>query len=255
MSPKDRPVLLSLFFLLNFIPSIAAAARTLLQYRPTDLILLDCGASSSATSVDGRNWDGDAHSKFLGSDSETASSAHIASQQDPSMYQVPYMTARVSQSKFTYMFPLSPGSKFVRLYFYPTKYSNLEISKSFFSVKANDYTLLSNFSTFLAISAANSVNTLIKEYVIRVLDNQNLNLTFSASTGSFAFINGIEIVSMPSNLYSSSADNLLTYVGYSYLFYLDNATALETFYRLNVGGKDISGSGDGFKILITSLGT
>ncbi|KAF2299225.1 hypothetical protein GH714_031025 [Hevea brasiliensis] len=177
-----------------------------------------CGASSSST-ADGRTWDGDADSKFHASNPETASSAFTASQQDPSVTQVPYMTA-------------------------PT-YSNLDISKSRFSLSANTYTLLNNFSAFLTVSAMKpSVASFIKEYHYRV-DNQKLDLTFSPSPSSFAFINGIEIISMPNNLYASGNNNPLPYLGIdSNQFYLDNTTALEKFYRLNVGGQDISGNDD-----------
>lgn len=240
----DHPGLY-LVLLLHLLPSVTCIKNSQ-PYTPIDLILLDCGASSSSTSLDGRNWDGDANSKFHASNSETASSAFAASQQDPSVTRVPYMTARVFHSQFTYTFPVSPGPKFVRLYFYPATYSTLDISKSFFSVSANNYTLLNNFSASLAVSAVNpSVASLIKEYIITVWDNQKLDLTFSPSPSSFSFINGIEIVSMPKDLYVSGNGNPLPYVGAeNNPFYLDNSTALETFYRLNVGGKDISSKDD-----------
>ncbi|KAF2299287.1 hypothetical protein GH714_031311 [Hevea brasiliensis] len=233
MSLRDHPGIY-LVLLLHLLPSVTGIKKSL-SYTPVDLILLDCGASSSSTSLDGRTWDGDADSKFHASNPETASSAFTASQQDPSVTQVPYMTARIFQSQFTYTFPVSPGPKFVRLYFYPATYSNLDISKSRFSLSANTYTLLNNFSAFLTVSAMKpSVASFIKEYIITVWDNQKLDLTFSPSPSSFAFINGIEIVSMPNNLYASGNNNPLPYVGIdSNPFYLDNTTALEKFYRLN----------------------
>ncbi|KDP24276.1 hypothetical protein JCGZ_25572 [Jatropha curcas] len=49
---------------------------------------------------------------------------------------------------------------------------------------------------------------------------------------------------MPEGLYIHGNDSPLTNVGIDYPFYLDNTTALETVYRLNVGGRDIDGSGD-----------
>ncbi|KAJ9173163.1 hypothetical protein P3X46_016327 [Hevea brasiliensis] len=244
MSLGDHPSLY-LVLLLHLLPSVTGIKNSL-PYTPIDLILLDCGESSISTSLDGRTWDGDADSKFHASNPEAASSAFTASQQDPSVTQVPYMTARIFQSQFTYTFPVSPGPKFVRLYFYPATYSNLDISKSCFSLSANTYTLLNNFSAFLTVSAMKpSVASFIKEYIITVWDNQKLDLTFSPSPSSFAFINGIEIVSMPNNLYASGNNNPLPYVGIdSHPFYLDNTTALEKLYRLNVGGQDISGKDD-----------
>ncbi|XP_037497120.1 receptor-like protein kinase FERONIA [Jatropha curcas] len=46
------------------------------------------------------------------------------------------------------------------------------------------------------------------------------------------------------SLYIHGNDSPLTNVGIDYPFYLDNTIALETVYRLNVGGRDIDGSGD-----------
>ncbi|KAJ8751746.1 hypothetical protein K2173_025926 [Erythroxylum novogranatense] len=228
-----------LLYLLYLLPSIVSDVNL-----PSDLILLNCGASSTKTSGDGRKWDADVQSKFLSSNSINSTSA-LEPQQGNSVSQVPYNTARVIFSSVTYVFPLSSGPKFVRLYFYPSTYFNFSPSESFFSVKANDYTLLRNFSAFLTVSAVQPpVGSLIKEFIVTVWDNQFLNLTFSPSPGSFAFINGIEIVSIPNNLYARGEDNPLTYVGTDYFFNLENSTSLETVYRLNVGGSDISGLND-----------
>jgi hypothetical protein len=49
---------------------------------------------------------------------------------------------------------------------------------------------------------------------------------------------------MPDSFYARGDDNPLTYVGSDVFFYLYNTTALETVYRLNVGGQDISSTGD-----------
>ncbi|KDP24662.1 hypothetical protein JCGZ_26521 [Jatropha curcas] len=234
--------LASLFIIL--LPCITAV-HSLPPYTPPDIILLNCGESSLTTSPDGRNWVSDARSKFGASTSQNSSFAFKASRQDTSVTQVPYMTARIFLSKFTYSFPVSLGSKFVRLYFYPVAYSNLDISKSFFSVEANDYTLLSNFSAFLTVSAMQPpAAAIVKEFVVTIQEKQMLNVTFNPSLKSFAFINGIEIISMPEGLYIHGNDSPLVNVGIDYPFYLDNKTALETVYRLNVGGRDIDSSGD-----------
>ncbi|KAJ6371205.1 hypothetical protein OIU77_001666 [Salix suchowensis] len=46
------------------------------------------------------------------------------------------------------------------------------------------------------------------------------------------------------SFYARGNDNPLTYVGFDFPFNLDNTTALETVYRLNVGGQDINSIGD-----------
>ncbi|XP_058000225.1 receptor-like protein kinase FERONIA isoform X2 [Hevea brasiliensis] len=153
------------------------------------------------------------------------------------------MTARVFHSDFTYSFPLAAGRKFVRLYFYPASYNGLNVSDSLFAVTAGPFTLLKNFSVAQTTEALNFA-FIVKEYSINV-DGGTLNITFSPSSNSsksYAFVNGIEIVSMP-DIYSNT-DGTLMIVGNSAPFTIDNSTALENVYRLNVGGNDISPSGD-----------
>ncbi|XWS36838.1 hypothetical protein CRYUN_Cryun20dG0120100 [Craigia yunnanensis] len=208
-------------------------------YTPTDYILLNCGASSNTTSDDGRNWVGDADYKYSSSSSKTSSFASIASYKEPSVTEVPYMTARIFHGKFTYKFPVSSGPKFLRLYFYPNEYPGLDITTSFFSVTANNYTLSDNFSAYLVSVSSPPQAFIIKEFVIAVSKNQMLNVTFTPSPNSFAFVNGIEVVSMPTNLYTGQTYGNLRLVDTDYFFKLDNTTALETAYRLNVGGRDL----------------
>ncbi|KAA8530450.1 hypothetical protein F0562_005159 [Nyssa sinensis] len=129
---------------------------------PTDYFLLNCGSPSNTTSSDGRNWDGDVHSKFSPSNMADISSASTAAKQDPS---VPYLTARIFNSQFTYTFPVSAGQKCARLYFYPATYFGLDKTKSFFSVTAGDYTLLSKFSAFLTVANPKQAS-LIKEFIV-----------------------------------------------------------------------------------------
>ncbi|KDP27678.1 hypothetical protein JCGZ_20098 [Jatropha curcas] len=238
-------VLYLLLVLNPLLSTIAIQNRS--PYTPTDLILLNSGAPSGDQSMDRRKWEGDAdqQSKYCPMNSET-SSASKASQQDPSVTQVPYMTARIIRSKYTCMFPVSMGPKFIRLYFYPNSYSGLDTSTSFFSVTANGYTLLSNFSSYLTVSAMQPrVAYFVKEFIITVWDNQAvINLTFTPSPNCFAFINGIEIVSRPTNLYSKDNDYAYPFVNDNMIFNFDNTTALETVCRLNVGGGDIENVDD-----------
>ncbi|XP_065854562.1 receptor-like protein kinase FERONIA [Euphorbia lathyris] len=212
------------------------------NYDPTDKILLDCGATSDSPDNDGQKWTADKSSKFLLS-SESSSSISIATTQDPAVPQVPFMSARLFRSAFTYSFPLAAGRKFVRLYFYPASYGGFNASDAIFSVTAASLTLLNNFSVAQTTQALNFAY-IVKEYSINV-DGGSLNLTFTPSSNyskAFAFVNGIEIVSMP-DIYGST-DGALMMVGFNTPVYIDNNTALENVYRLNVGGNDISPSKD-----------
>ncbi|KAL2899755.1 Receptor-like protein kinase FERONIA [Bienertia sinuspersici] len=206
------------------------------KYTPKDNILLNCGASDpQSTDTDGRKWNSDVGSKFL--KSSKGSSTAKAATQSPEVGEVPYLSARIFESNFTYSIAVAPGRKFVRLHFYPSSYSNLNSSNAIFSVTAGSFTLLSNFSATQTTEALN-YEYLIKEYSVVVVGD-SLSLTFSPSsnyTDSFAFVNGIEVLSMP-DLYDNADGPTL--VGGGLSFPIDNSTALEGLYRLNVGGNFI----------------
>ncbi|KAK1432937.1 hypothetical protein QVD17_09840 [Tagetes erecta] len=222
-------------------------------YNATDYYSLDCGSSSTVTASD-RRWDGDERSTFVPSNITTTSFSSTPFQPDPSVPITPYSTARIfNTSSFTYNFPVSQGPKFLRLYFYPATYSDLNPNQSFFSVASNGYALLTNFSafqaaTFLAKTRFHAgadgppVPNFVKEFIIYVKDTQILNVTFTPSPNSYAFINGIEIVSMPENLYFNHSE--LNYVGQTTGPIIDDKMALENVYRLNMGGGHLSGNED-----------
>lgn len=227
----------SFFFALSLIHVVLAD-----NYVPAEKTLLDCGATSGTTDNDGRKWNSDDGSKYLMAGGKSSSSA--ASSQDPSVPQVPYMTGRVFPANFTYSIPVVAGRKFVRLYFYPASYAGLNATDGLFSVTTGSYTLLKNFSAAQTAQALN-LAFIVKEYSISV-DGDKLDINFIPSTKSpkaYAFVNGIEVVSMP-DIYSSPTEGF-PLVGVSGSpFTVDNSTALENVYRLNVGGNDISPSHD-----------
>ncbi|OMP05238.1 hypothetical protein CCACVL1_01987 [Corchorus capsularis] len=147
------------------------------------------------------------------------------------------------------MIPLTAGPKFIRLHFHLTSYPGFDLSKAFFSVKAGPFTLLTNFSALLH---AQGKPTLVKEFSVVVEEGQSLNITFtlsSAMSDAYAFINGIEIVSMPTNLYygSPANENGIPFFGIgtgALQYSLGNSTALETMHGINTGGADIPPAND-----------
>ncbi|XP_057963516.1 receptor-like protein kinase FERONIA [Malania oleifera] len=159
------------------------------------------------------------------------------------------MTARISRAPFTYSFSLSSGGqKFIRLHFYLSSSSCSDPSCPFFSVKAGPYTLLNNFTATPPVDSSYQ-QSFFREFCLNVPENQKvLNITFSPvpasaalNVATYAFISGIEIVSMPTNLYYTQAgDKGPCFVGQQKEFIIDNSTALEGVYRLNVGGKPIT---------------
>ncbi|KAJ4817010.1 Malectin/receptor-like protein kinase family protein [Rhynchospora pubera] len=235
-----------LFASLLFYPAFSADSNTTTNststtpYVPRDLILLNCGASGQSNDSDGRVWTGDTGSKFATSLTSPGSTAPF---QDSSVPQIPYMTARMFSSPFTYSFPLGSGRKFVRLHFYASNYSSRASSDGVFSVTAGDTTLLSNFSVYQTSDALNYAY-LVREFSVNVTTS-SLDLTFTPSPdhpNSYAFVNGIEIVSTP-DLFGSSTPYLVM-GGTPTMFPVDPNTSLQTMYRLNVGGKAVSPPGD-----------
>uniref|UniRef100_A0A5B7B2A9 Protein kinase domain-containing protein n=1 Tax=Davidia involucrata TaxID=16924 RepID=A0A5B7B2A9_DAVIN len=241
----------SLMIMIN----IPIACNSQALYKPTDSIALDCGSSGESTSEDGREWVGD---MMIGS--QVLYSKTIEQQPNTSIYSsaqkpphtkdaVPYFTARVFRSDFTYVFPVTTsGQKFIRLHFYPsTTYQSFDRSKAFFSVIANGFTLLNNFNASLTEDSL-GLDTIEKEYSINVEEEDQsgglqVNLTFTPTSSdhdAYAFINGIEIVSMPTNLYYNNPE--LTFIDHQQNnpFPLENTTALEMLYRFNVGAQTIS---------------
>ncbi|KAH6791235.1 hypothetical protein C2S51_006241 [Perilla frutescens var. frutescens] len=208
-----------------------------------DSIAISCGSSGSLAALDGRLWIGD-------SGLETTLSLQIngkpsnsrAIHQLASLDSVPYKTARVSRHKFSYVFQVKPGQKIIRLHFHQDSYKGFKRSEPLFTVKAGPYTLLSNFSTALASDALGE-KQIIKEYCVNIDEGRPLTITFSPaqrrvkSDDFYAFVNGIEIVSMPAGLYFTPEGELgALVVGQKYRFYIDTSTALELVQRLNVGG-------------------
>ncbi|KAL4283569.1 hypothetical protein GQ457_16G028640 [Hibiscus cannabinus] len=231
---RPFPTPLTVFASLLLLFHLISAA----DYVPTEKILLNCGENAELPDNDNRKWTPDIGSKFLLRTGNSVVSR--AATQDPSVPEVPYLTARVFRSNFTYSFPVVAGRKFVRLYFYANSYDGRNATDALFSVTSGSFTLLKNFSAAQTSEALNFA-FIVKEYSINV-DGELLNLTFSPSSGNaFAFVNGIEVLSMP-DIYSNLDG--VPVVGQQAPFTIDNTTALENVYRLNVGGNDISPSGD-----------
>ncbi|KAM0039815.1 putative protein kinase RLK-Pelle-CrRLK1L-1 family [Helianthus debilis subsp. tardiflorus] len=239
-----------LAFCLPFFLVLLFSTSTTQPYIPTDQVFLNCGSSAATYSnYERRHWDGEKHSKFVPSNITTTSFSSTSDNLDPSVPQIPYFTARIFNTcSFTYTFHVSSqGPKFVRLHFYPTTYSGLNTEQSFFDVSSNGYSLLTNFSAFIAVSYLRNTRNdgdaiVIKEFLIYVKDTQILNLTFTPSPNSYAFINGIEIVSMPENLYFNAKIPKVVnqYTGPI----INNNTTLENIYRLNMGGGQLSSQDD-----------
>ncbi|KAK8994735.1 hypothetical protein V6N11_045808 [Hibiscus sabdariffa] len=202
----------------------------------TQSLAIDCGAKGGKDE-DGRTWVEDA--KYL---SKSENSVQIqAGFQDPSLVStVPYMSARIFPSPATYKFSIQAKQRYlVRFHFYPSTYQSFNVSNSFFEVTAGAVKLMSNFSAAITCQALTQAYV-IKEYSLAPSDSETLEITFTPSanhSGTFAFVNGIELIEMP-NLFG-----MMKMVGYDNPLGANLVDAssenLETMFRLNVGGQSI----------------
>ncbi|KAJ0983706.1 hypothetical protein J5N97_011961 [Dioscorea zingiberensis] len=137
-----------------------------------------------------------------------------------------YKSLRIFSEPASYEFDIrQPGRHWIRLYFYPLSNSGHDLISAPLTVVTDDMVLINNF-TF----KNSNHSDLFKEYSLNVTSD-SLALTFIPSNNSVSFVNGIEVVSVPDELIS---DQVLAipnapFSGLSTL-------ALETKYRLNMGG-------------------
>lgn len=220
---------------------IFALVQQGVAYTPIDNYLISCGSSSSkATDADGREWMGDESSTFLAGNLDTvAASTTTQSPFLPSP--VPFLGARIFKSAGSYRIPVTPGRHWLRMYFYPFAYEQYDPNLAIVTVNVDDYALISNMSITRELSSLNYVY-IRKEFSINVTSTSlEISIIPGKAIGAYAMVNGIELISMPDIVFE---DNI-----YSVDFQLEipismSITALETMYRLNVGGEAVSAAND-----------
>jgi hypothetical protein len=212
-------------------------------YVPPESILVNCGSAEEGQDADGRKWQSDQDSKWL-VDGWKSSIMADAELQDPSLPSpVPYMSARVFTREAVYNFSVDEKDRhWVRLHFYPAAYHGLPAEQFFFSVSTSTgATLLRNFSVYITAKALSQAY-IIREFTLPPSETGSLSLTFAPTAmnnASYAFVNGIEIISMP-NIFADPA----TMVGFADQTVDAAAGSLQTMYRLNVGGSYIAAAND-----------
>lgn len=198
-------------------------------FTPVDNYFIDCGSPAN-TSVGNRVYLADKlASKFLSTPKDvlvTGPLTKITSLDDSPLYQ----TARVftGSSKFTFSIGQT-GRHWIRLYFYPFISGSYDLSKAKFSVSTQTYGLLSDFSV--------QNSSVMKEFSVNVTSS-SLVVTFTPSSGSFAFLNAIEVVSVPDDLITDDASP--TPGKFQGLM----SQALETTWRVNMGGPMVTFEND-----------
>ncbi|XP_057953791.1 probable receptor-like protein kinase At5g59700 [Malania oleifera] len=206
-------------------------------FDPVDNYLVNCG-SHTDTSVGDRVFMSDhSASAFLSgpragytSASTAAVPKSIASSADLPLYQ----TAAIFSETSTYTFPIRQrGRHWIRLYFFPFDYGNYKMSTAAnFSVSAQNHLLIYNFNS-------NKSTSTLEEYSMNV-NSDTLVITFAPTQYSFAFINALEVVSCPDELFANRRVNSLSLQPFGGL----STQALETIARVNVGGPTIFAQND-----------
>ncbi|CAN1227035.1 Probable receptor-like protein kinase At5g59700 [Linum grandiflorum] len=192
---------------------------------PTDNYLINCG-SETDTTVSNRVFVADkSDSTFLSTRNHITANYTNCTQQDDSV--LLYQTARIFDQKSTYKFPIKQqGRHFIRLYFHPFVYSNYNMFQASFDVSTTNHSLLSNFSV------NSSTSTLVKEFSLNLASSSSLAITFVPFANSFAYVNALEVVSVPDYLIkegTSTPDQMAGFQGMA-------SQSLETSYRVNMGG-------------------
>ncbi|KAK3003476.1 hypothetical protein RJ639_018232 [Escallonia herrerae] len=200
-------------------------------FTPVDNFLIACGSSQNVTFF-GQTYVPDSVQSSLAlkglGDSVVATSN--------SSIPLPIcQSARIFSSTTSYKFDIvREGRHWVRLHFYPLPSAGHNLTSATFTVVTENFVLLNNF-TFKNYNGS----YLFKEFAINVTSD-NLALTFIPSNNSIAFVNAIEVVSIPDQLLPDQALALTPSAPFSGLSRL----ALETVYRLNMGGPLITSQND-----------
>lgn len=222
---KWGPLILAVI-LLGFIGHGSYASFT-----PVDNYLIACGSSKNLT-FQGRSFVPDSVQSSIVLKSQANSVTAVSSSTAlPPIYQ----SARIFSGIASYKFEIEQeGRHWVRLYFYPISNSSHDLTSASITVVTDSFVLLNNF-TFKNYNGS----YLFKEYAINVTSD-TLTLTFIPSNNSVAFVNAIEVVSVPNEIFPDQALALSPSAPFSGLSEL----ALETVYRLNMGGPLLTAQND-----------
>ncbi|POO01497.1 Mitogen-activated protein kinase kinase kinase [Trema orientale] len=206
-------------------------------FDPKDNYLIDCGSPTN-TSIGKRTFISDIIDlKILSTSQEVVASTNISKSVISSVVDginsPLYQTARIFTkiSKYTFSTRQHGGRHWIRLYFFPFVHKNYDMSTANFAVSTENHVLLSHFT------ASNTAS--VKEFSVNVTSD-SLVITFTPSANSFAFLNAIEVVSVPDELITDDARTVDTLENFQGL----STQALETVARVNMGGPMLSSGND-----------
>ncbi|XP_074582090.1 receptor-like protein kinase HERK 1 [Curcuma longa] len=197
------------------------------SFNQTDHYLINCG-SLNDTTIGNRVFQADDSVSWTLNPSSN-NLANISENMVPSYYGMEqlFQNARIFTVPASYTFQIRKhGRHFIRLYFFPFESHNLTTAS--FNVLTQDITLLNDFRPPL--------NVTVKEFSLNILSD-TLSLSFAPSRNmSIAFVNAIEILSVPDNLTGDGA-NIIHPSGTRYQGL--SGQVLETIYRINMGNRSV----------------
>jgi Malectin domain len=188
------------FSFLIFIPRRTQGVRFLLSY-----------GSNSTSYADSRKWASDS----TPNDNFTLIDPGIAASNSTSFEDTGYTgfgslyrSARFFNTSASYNFTVDPGNYYFRLHLDPFQFGIYKLNDSAFDVSANDLKLVTKFNTSNEISwraekTNSNVTSVVKDCYINI-DLNGLQIKFVPNPSSFAFINAIEVLLSPINLFNSN---------------------------------------------------
>ncbi|KAJ7521377.1 hypothetical protein O6H91_19G051200 [Diphasiastrum complanatum] len=226
--------------LLSLQPSIFAQA----QWTPKDALFINCGSFENMT-IHGRLFISDEGTYVSGGVAVSTSYNHG---QRTNVISEEYLTVRIFTTSTSYHVPINAGMHWIRLYFYPFDSEIFNTHSLLFSVKVDEYLMLGNSDIIAEIDddRGSDTSVVVKEYCVNATKNF-VSITFTPSNpnDTFAFINVIEIVSMPEKAYHSDKPIFVSdHSNIKREWGMTTNYALQTMYRLNVGGPSIEPAGD-----------
>ena len=206
------------------------------SFLPQDRFFIDCGGSKLLELEDGRVFEPDSRNPHVSvsTSSVVVSEPQMSASNDINLYN----SARVFEETSVYTIATEQnGRHWLRLHFNPVENPHYDLRSAVFSVVANGIVLLNRFS----LSNSDFI-PFVKEYVVDLSgkSSKKLVLKLYPLNGSVAFINGIEVASVPNNQFPSTAVPIPLGTSVE----IPSDIAFQTVYRVNMGGPLITPKND-----------
>lgn len=195
-------------------------------FTPVDQYYVNCGSSSDVSLGNITFVSDKSAANYLSTPQEILADSKLnsvtATDDSPLL-----KTARIFSGPSKYTFPIKQGGRhWIRLHFFPFDFPNYDMKSARFSVFSDKTTLVSDFTPKGAT---------VREYSVNA-GKGDLVITFAPSSNSTAYVNALEVVSVPDSLIVDTAQLYSSPGQFSGL----SSQSFFTVARLNMGGSHIS---------------